>query len=139
QKSMAALMGVGVAAAEARSVGLRIATIVKFRLEMARLRSTLSRMSCIERTIEISFKHRVFFTRDVFGASNALLRDVLNGKDSSVVPRVLVVVDESLNSAQPDLSRKIQTYFEASPNVRLVCPPVILEGGERVKNSYFHV
>jgi len=96
-------------------------------------------MSCIERTIQISFKHRVYFTRDVFGAGNPLLRDILNGKDGSVVPRVLVVVDESLNSAQRDLARKIESYFSGSPQVRLVCPPVILEGGERVKNSYFHV
>ena len=96
-------------------------------------------MSCIERTIQISFKHRVYFTRDVFGADNPLLRDILNGKDGSVVPRVLVVVDESLNSAQRDLSRKIESYFAAAHKVRLVCPPVILEGGERVKNSYFHV
>src|SRR5438552_2787566 len=96
-------------------------------------------MSCIERTIEISFKHRVYFTRDVFGASNPLLRDLLCNQRNSVVPRVLVVVDESLNSAQRDLARKIESYFSASAKVRLVCPPVVLEGGERVKNSYFHV
>ena len=96
-------------------------------------------MSCIERKIEISFKHRVYFTRDVFGASNPLLRDLLTNQRTSVVPRVLVVVDESLNSAQRDLARKIESYFSASPKVRLVCPPVVLEGGERVKNSYFHV
>ena len=96
-------------------------------------------MSCIERSIEISFKHRVYFTRDVFGAANPLLRDILNAKPGSVIPRVLVVVDESLNSAQRDLSRKIERYFQDVPALRLVCPPVILEGGERVKNSYFHV
>src|SRR5438270_1276173 len=96
-------------------------------------------MSCIERKIEISFKHRIYFTRDVFGASNPLLRDLLTNQRTSVVPRVLVVVDESLNSAQRDLARKIESYFSASPRVRLVCPPVVLEGGERVKNSYFHV
>src|SRR5439155_8506364 len=96
-------------------------------------------MSCIERKIEISFKHRVYFTRDVFGASNPLLRDLLTNQRTSVVPRVLVVVDESLNSAQRDLARKIESYFSTSAKVRLVCTPVILEGGERVKNSYFHV
>src|SRR5437899_1934242 len=96
-------------------------------------------MSCIERTIQISFKHRVYFTRDVFGATNPLLRDLLNSQRSSVVPRVLVVVDESLNSAQRELTRKIESYFSGAPQVRLVCPPVVLEGGERVKNSYFHV
>src|SRR2546425_7448642 len=38
-----------------------------------------------------------------------------------------------------ELTRKIESYFSGSPQVRLVCRPVVLEGGERVKNSYFHV
>src|SRR5262249_34636315 len=37
-----------------------------------------------------------------------------------------------------DLARQIEAYFERA-DLRLACPPLILEGGERVKNSYFHV
>jgi len=96
-------------------------------------------MSSIERTIEISFRHRVYFTRDVFGTANSLLSDVLLDPQTSVVPKVLVVVDESLNTAQPDLARKIESYFADRARFLLVCPPMILEGGERAKNSYFHV
>src|SRR4051812_213926 len=96
-------------------------------------------MSSIERTIEISFRHRVYFTRDVFGAGNSLLSDVMLDGDAPVVPKVLVVVDESLKNAQPGLSRKIETYFGDRSRFLLVCPPMILEGGERAKNSYFHV
>jgi 3-dehydroquinate synthase len=96
-------------------------------------------MSSIERTIDISFKHRVYFTRDVFGGANPLLKEVLLDRGSSLTPKVLVVVDESLNSAQPNLSGKIESYFGDSSRSLLVCPPLVIEGGERVKNSYFHV
>src|SRR2546423_3502921 len=96
-------------------------------------------MSSIKRTIEISFRHRVYFTRDVFGPGNPLLKEVLADRDSGMVPKVLVVVDESLNTAQPGLSKKIESYLADQSRFLLVCPPMILEGGERAKNSYFHV
>ena len=95
-------------------------------------------MSIIERTIQISFKQRVFFTRDVFGLANPLLKEMLLNSEAKRFPKALIVLDDSLHAAQPDLSRKIENYF-ASFGKSLVCPPMILEGGERSKNSYFHV
>src|ERR1044071_1002944 len=96
-------------------------------------------MSCIERTVNIAFAHRVFFTRDVFGRENALLLQILGAERDGLVSKVLVVLDESLHVVQPELSAKIENYFRGGTGVNLVCPPVVLEGGERVKNSYFHV
>jgi len=97
-------------------------------------------MSLIERTIQLSFQQRVFFTKYVFALSNPLLAEVLTGERSTEVPKVLVVIDESLHVAQPGLVRNIEAYFAAhTGKMKLVCPPMILEGGERVKNSYFHV
>lgn len=97
-------------------------------------------MPAIERTIQLSFQHRVYFARDVLRPDNALLKGVLCADSTRQVPKVLIVVDESLHEAQPDLEAKIQAYFTAHGDcVNLVCPPAILEGGERVKNSYFHV
>lgn len=108
-------------------------------------------MRAIERTIQLSFPHRVFFTRDVFDVGNTLLKEVLcssrdqqdaarRGRLALPVPKVLIVVDESLHVAQPALESKIQAWFAANKDyLNLVCPPMILEGGERVKNSYFHV
>ncbi|HXG46175.1 MAG TPA: 3-dehydroquinate synthase [Methylomirabilota bacterium] len=96
-------------------------------------------MPVIKRTIHLSFEQRVFFTQNVFGLANPLLREVLEG-GSNAVPKALVVLDESLANAQPHLPRQIESYFAAhTDGVRLVCPPLIMEGGERVKNSYFHV
>ena len=97
-------------------------------------------MPAIERSIRVSFQQRVFFARDVLRPENSLLRDVLCGEGSRELPKVLIVLDESLHRAQPALQERIEKYFAAhSGSVKLVCPAIILEGGERVKNSYFHV
>jgi 3-dehydroquinate synthase len=95
-------------------------------------------MSSIKRTIAVSFEHRVYFTCGVFGVSNSLLQSIL--ADPPRVPKVLVVLDESLAMAQPELARFIESYFAAfAGQLELAAPPLVLEGGERVKNSYFHV
>ncbi len=97
-------------------------------------------MPAIERTVQVSFQQRVFFTRDVMRVGNALLKDVLCGQGDRQLPKVLIVLDESLHVAAPGLEKKIEAYFTAHRDcLKLVCPPMILEGGERVKNSYFHV
>jgi len=68
-----------------------------------------------------------------------LLKEVLAGGPGQV-PKVLVVLDESLHQAQPGLAPQLETWFRNhASSSNLVCPPLILEGGERVKNSYFHV
>ncbi len=95
-------------------------------------------MSSIERTIRVSYEHRVHFTQSVFDPSNLLLKDVLAGPSGPA--KALIVLDESLALAQPDLPKAIEHYFAAFPgSLKLVCPPLIIEGGERTKNSYFHV
>lgn len=97
-------------------------------------------MSVIERTIEVRFPLRVHFTQRVFDPLNPLLRDVLAPTDAGQVRKALVVLDDCLKAAQPALVREIETYFAAhSDLVKLVCPPLVVEGGERSKNSDFHV
>ena len=97
-------------------------------------------MSVIERTIQVSFRHRVYFTRRVFDPANPRLRQVLENDEKKDLHLALVVLDESLAQAQPDLSRNIESYFAAfADSLELVCPPLVIEGGERTKNSYFHV
>src|SRR5580698_6297721 len=97
-------------------------------------------MSVIRRTIQVGFELRVFFTRGVFAPANPLLRDVMLGDADERVHGVLMVMDESLAQARSGLTAQIESYFAtASDRLKLVCPPIIIEGGERTKNSYFHV
>lgn len=93
----------------------------------------------IERTIQVSYRHQVHFTEGVFLAENCLLRDVMIEGAHRERHKVLVVVDEALSQSQPFLVRSIERYFSAHPELHLVCSPIIIEGGERTKNSYFHV
>jgi len=97
-------------------------------------------MSSIERTITVSWRHQVHFTRGVFSAANPLLREVMLSAPGPRPARALLVLDESLAHARPALTAEITAWFAAAgPALELVCPPLVMEGGERVKNGYFHV
>src|SRR5271170_5492692 len=95
-------------------------------------------MSTIARSIRVQFDHRVHFTRGLFAPSNSLLQTVL--AQTGRLPKVLAVLDEGLAQARPDLVGAIENYFSGlRDQVALVGPPLIIEGGERAKMSYFHV
>jgi 3-dehydroquinate synthase len=97
-------------------------------------------MPHIERTIQVSYRHQVHFTEGVFDPENSLLRDVMIDASQKRRHKVLVIMDEALATAQPNLARSIEIYFAAyAKEIRLVAPPIVIEGGERTKNSYFHV
>lgn len=79
------------------------------------------------------------FTEHVFAPDNSLLKNVLE-PDAGKRAKAIVILDEALSVAQPELAKQIEQYFTAwSACLQLVCPPIIIEGGERTKNSYFHV
>ena len=97
-------------------------------------------MPFIERTIQVSWRHQVFFTHHVFDAANPVLLDVLTKDGGRSQHKVLIILDEALARAQAGLVAKIESYFATfADRLQLVCPPLIIEGGERTKNSYFHV
>jgi 3-dehydroquinate synthase len=90
-------------------------------------------VSLIEQRIEVGWRLRVFFTEEVFAPGNPVLNDALA---DTAARKVLVVLDQALSLARPELSRQIENYFAAhADKLRLVCPPVVIEGGERAKNS----
>jgi len=94
----------------------------------------------IERGITVTFRHQVYFTEGVFSSSNRLMREVLAGGESERRPKVLLVVDDGVVRGQKGLSGEIEQWFRTNADaVELVAPPVRVEGGERVKNAYFHV
>ena len=94
-------------------------------------------MDAIERTIQASWQHRVIFTEAVFDPVNLVLRDTLANSRRN---KTLVVIDQSLTDACPSLPGTILRYFALhDPPLRLVCPPLIREGGEQAKSSWGNV
>jgi 3-dehydroquinate synthase len=96
-------------------------------------------MPSCERTIQVSYRHQVHFTEGVFQPGNAVLREILLEDKTRESHKVLVVLDEALADTQPFLTWQIESYFAAQKELKLVCAPIVIEGGERTKNSYFHV
>ena len=96
-------------------------------------------MFAIERTINVSFRHRVLFTEGMFDPANSLLRDTLRDASAGRA-RALMVVDANLAAAQPSLERLMIDYFEAHRDaVELAGAPLIVPGGEQVKRSLDYV
>jgi 3-dehydroquinate synthase len=101
-------------------------------------------MSVVQRSIQVGWQLRVFFTEDVFAPANPVLNTALEdpapAHTSGTPPKALVVLDESLARARPDLTRRIEDYFTTHANrVKLIGPALIVEGGERAKNSPLQV
>jgi 3-dehydroquinate synthase len=90
-------------------------------------------MSVIQRSIQVGWQLRVFFTEDVFVPDNLVLKNAL----ADAAPRkVLVALEDSLSQALPQLERQIENYFSAHvAQLPLVCPPIVIKGGEPSKNS----
>jgi hypothetical protein len=72
--------------------------------------------SVIERTIQVNFRHQVYFTKRVFDPANPLLKTVLQNNENRDIHKALAVVDEALAAAQPRLSQCIEAYFAAFLN-----------------------
>jgi 3-dehydroquinate synthase len=95
--------------------------------------SQINVVSVIERSIQVGWQLRVFFTENVFLPDNLILRGAL----TDTGPRkVLVVLEDSLAQALPQLGHQIENYFSIhASQIRLVRPPLFFCGGERAKNS----
>ncbi len=90
-------------------------------------------MSVIQRSIQVGWPLRVFFTENVFAPDNPVLHAAL----ADTGPRkALVVLEDALAQALPGFGQQIENYFSArAGQVRLVHPPLFACGGERAKNS----
>src|SRR5262245_32275872 len=96
-------------------------------------------MPVIERMVSVQFRHQVHFTQEVFSPENPTLRQVMD-PDEAGSRRALVVVDEAIVQARPQFVGEIENWFRTNaPALQLVCPPVVMIGGEAVKNAYFRV
>ena len=90
-------------------------------------------MSVIQRSIQVGWQLRIFFTEDVFAPANPILKDALA---DAAPKKVLVVLEDALAQSQPKLERQIENYFSThTGQLQLVCPPLAVAGGEQSKNS----
>jgi 3-dehydroquinate synthase len=86
--------------------------------------------------IQVNFRYGVYFTQDVFARHNPLFAEIVAGGGGDVPQRILVVVDRGLYRHHPHLLGEITAYLgQHADRLQLACPPVLVPGGERVKNE----
>jgi len=81
----------------------------------------------------VTFRYPVRFTHGLLDPRNPTLRDAVQADSQA---RVLVVIDEGVAAAHPTMTDDVVAYCAAhSDVVGLAAPPLIVPGGEAIKNQ----
>lgn len=97
-------------------------------------------MQPIHQTVQVSYHYAVHFTQQFFACDNPLLRDVISGGDMQPPKKILCVVDRGVWQHHPDLPDAISSYCQHHRSLmHLVCPPLVVPGGECAKNDMTNV
>src|SRR5262245_35245847 len=91
-------------------------------------------MNSVYQEIHVAFRFPVHFTAGVFELSNLLLRDTIAAA-GGLPARVLVVIDRGVLRGHRGLPAAVKQYCAGFPKVlTLARPPLVVPGGEKVKN-----
>ena len=89
-----------------------------------------------ERTITVSYRHRVHFTRAAFSPRNRLLAEIMCPEPTATPAKALVVIDQGTARAFPALADHVASYFSTGPAfARLTRSPLLVRGGEEAKRN----
>src|SRR5439155_25297578 len=87
----------------------------------------------------VPFAFPVCFTWDTFSPANRVFVDTLRRLEPDRRHRALVVIDAHVATAHPTLTAEIDAYFGAHADaLTLAAPPIVVPGGEAVKNDMTH-
>lgn len=99
--------------------------------------ATLSKSSVIRQSVTVQFDYAVHFTEGLFDLNNSLFAEVLTpDRPQQQIKSVnlIVVIDGGLNQHQPQLVSQIVAYCDRY-QLCLKSPPLVLSGGEAMKND----
>jgi len=89
----------------------------------------------ISQAFTVSFEYPVLFTEGVFDPGNEALVNALDRLHENRVHRALAILDA--NAATPALRDELLSYFAThAARVELAAPPLLLPGGEGIKNDF---
>jgi 3-dehydroquinate synthase len=97
-------------------------------------------MQVIKQEVPVSFTYNVHFTKELFGSGNPIFSNLITNSTSERAPKLLFVFDEGMYECHPDLFEEVQDYVARHMADTTLCePPIILPGGEQVKNDSVYV
>jgi 3-dehydroquinate synthase len=80
--------------------------------------------------LNVKFSYKVIFTKNVFKKDNNVLSNIIGQKNSSMV----IFIDKGVIQKWPFLQKDIINWYEHHRNLKLVSSPILVQGGEKVKN-----
>lgn len=90
----------------------------------------------INQSFDIKHTYKIYFTKNIFASNNKVLINELN-KDNLSEKNVIIIIDKNVIKYHLYLIEKIKNYFNTYKDyIKIMCEPIILTGGERVKNHY---
>lgn len=93
-------------------------------------------MDHLQQEFSVRFSYPVFFTSDLFTATNSLFADFFNKSAGAVRRKLLFIIDSGVVEAHPQLPDSIRTYVtQHLASLDLIDDVLILPGGEIAKNS----
>jgi 3-dehydroquinate synthase len=97
---------------------------------------TLATNRALHQSFQVHFEYAVQFTTHLFDPANPLLAQTVQAAGPAT--RVLVVMDGGLVNHRPSLPADVQQYCQHH-GLNLVAAPLVLPGGEAVKQDPAHV
>jgi 3-dehydroquinate synthase len=97
---------------------------------------SMTTLAHLHQEIQVNFRYGVYSTKDLFAPHNPLLAEIVADDGGEFPRKILVVVDSGLYRHHPHLLANIVNYLGHYPeHLQLACPPLLVPGGERVKNG----
>jgi len=96
--------------------------------------------SCHRQSFSVAYHYPVYFTERLFDPANPVLIETLTSLERERRHRCLVFVDDGVVSVRPSLIAQIEAYADGhTADIELVCRPIKVAGGEKIKNELFHI
>ena len=93
----------------------------------------------IKQSFNIEYKYNIFFTKNIFNTKNRLLINILN-KENKNKKNILIFIDKNIIKFHKNLIQDINQYIEKyKKQIEVKTPPIIITGGEKIKNHYLLV
>ncbi len=95
-------------------------------------------MRSINQSFSVTYQYTVTFTKGIFHVDNPLFAALF--PKSPLIPKLLVVLDQGVAAAHPDLVAQIAQYGEKyQKQFKIAGPVVTIPGGEQCKNDQMHL
>lgn len=94
-------------------------------------------LKTIKQSFKVNFKYNIYFTKNIFEIKNNLLNKILTYENKKSQKKVIVFIDKNVSILHKNLKDDIIKYFNYyGKNIILKCHPIIISGGEKIKNHF---